>query len=173
MYGKDLTLTFEGEDKHTTYIGATLTAFIVFFILIYTSFQLETMFKRNRTTVNLKTIYEDLTQNYQNISLQDGGFDFALQLSKRGDPIYDETYFRYVVENTGSWWGPDANGIIKRFKVKDDLEMQPCTYYAGDQAEVTKLGIYQSFHCPKKKEYSIAGAFTSNYYRYIYIKIEK
>jgi len=98
IYARDLTLTFEGDDKHTTYVGATLTMGIMIFMLVYAFFQLETMFNKNRTTVNLKSTYQDLTQNYDNISLSDLGFDFALQLYSSGTIDYDESYYNYKVK---------------------------------------------------------------------------
>ena len=82
-----------GEDKHTTYVGATLTIFIISFMLIYSGFQLEVMFKRQKTTVNVKTSYQDLTKNFGNVSLYDEGFDFAFQIRSDGTYEYDETYF--------------------------------------------------------------------------------
>jgi hypothetical protein len=125
MYGKDLTLTFNGEDKHTTYVGATLTTVVLVLIGIYSAFQFETMIKREDTTVNIKSIFQDLTKNYENNTMSDFGFDFAMQLSIFGEAFYDETYYNYEVENINSWWAPDENGIIKRYKTSTDLQMQP------------------------------------------------
>jgi hypothetical protein len=173
IYSKDLTLTFEGEDKHTTYVGATLTTIIVVFMLVYSVFQLEVLFKKEQTTVNIKSIYEDLTKKYENYSLSDHGFDFALQVSKWGTPVYNESYFYYEVENINSWWAPDEDGVITRYKTSTDLNMQLCTYFNATDYDIKRLGIYQSFYCPKIKDYSIGGAFTSPNYRYLYIKINK
>lgn len=131
------------------------------------------MFKRQRTTVNIKSVYEDLTKHYDNYSLSDYGFDFAFQLSKFGTPVYDESYYYYEAENVNSWWAPDSNGIIKRFKTDTDLKMEPCTFYNASQEEVTRLGINQSYYCPKIKDYSVGGQFSSPNYRYLYIKILK
>lgn len=114
IYGKDLTLTLDGEDKHTTYMGATITTAVMVFIAIYATFQLESMFKRERTTVNIKSVYEDLNALYNNYSLSDFGFDFALQVSINGNPVYDERYYEYEVENVNSFWAPDKDGVIKR-----------------------------------------------------------
>lgn len=125
MYGKELTLTFMGEDKHNTIVGATLTMLIVIFISIYSSFQLETMINRKSTTVNIKSVYQDLTKHYDNYSLSDYGFDFAMQVSKFGTPVYDETYYNYEVENVNSWWAPNSAGIITRYKTSTDLQMSP------------------------------------------------
>ena len=173
MYGKDLTLTLDGEDRHTTYIGATLTTFILVFMIIYGGFQLEIMFKRERTTVNLKSIYEDLNIRYDNYSLSDFGFDFAFQVSKFGNAVYDETYYYYEVENVNSWWAPDENGIITRYTTSTDLEMAPCTFYNATQSKVDNLGISQSYYCPKIKDYSVGGQFSSPNYRYLYVKLLK
>ncbi len=92
IYARDLTLAFEGDDKHTTYSGATITTGIMTFIIIYSIVQLEVLFKRTRTTVNFKTVYEDLTKHYCNYSLNDYGFYFEMQLSKFGTPVYNERY---------------------------------------------------------------------------------
>ena len=143
------------------------------FMTVYAVFQLEVLINRTQTTINLKTTYEDLNKKYDNYSLSDQGFDFAFQLAKFGNPVYDETYFYYEAENVNSWWAPDANGIIKRYKTSHDLEIQKCTYYNASQDEVERLGIYQTFYCPKIKDYSIGGAFTSPNYRYLYIKVLK
>lgn len=83
------------------------------------------MIKRQKTTVNLKTTYIDLTRNYDNISLDDYGFDFAFKLTLNGDPIYDRSYFYYEVQNIYSWWAEDENGITKRYKITQDLQMGP------------------------------------------------
>ena len=99
------------------------------------------MFKRERTTVNVKTKYEDLTKIYPNVTLQDYGFDFAVQLSLYGTPIYDETYFSFELLNTVSWWGTTSAGLVKRYKIDHKMGIQPCEYFAGDQSEVERLGI--------------------------------
>ena len=173
MYGKTLTLTFDGEDTHYTIIGATITLMIVMFMLIYGIFQLETMFKKERTTINLKSTYTDLTRDYANVSLNDYGFDFALQLSLYGNPVYDESYFTYEVENVISWWAEDENGEVKRYKISHDLEMDRCDYYNAPPAEVERLGIDESFYCPRNKDYVIGGTFTAPIYSYLYIKLLK
>ena len=84
-----------------------------------------------------------------NFTLSDYGFDFAFELSKFGEAVYDETYYYYEVENVNSWWAPDENGIINRYKTSTDLEMAPCTFYNATQKEVENLGINQSYYCPK------------------------
>jgi hypothetical protein len=154
-------------------MGATITTVIMVFMLIYASFQLETMFKRERTTVNIKTVYEDLNTHYNNYSLDAFGFDFALQLSLFGEPVYDERYYGYEVENVNSFWAPDKNGIIKRAKTSKDLKMAPCKQFNASDAEVTRLGINQSYYCPQIKDYAIGGAFSSPNYRYLYVKVVK
>jgi len=146
IYGKHLTLTFEGEDTHYTFIGATFTISIMVFMLIYACYQLQTMVKKQRTTVNIKTTYDDLTKNYQNISIGEYGFDFALQMGRFNVPVYDETYFRFVAENVVSWWAPDENGIITRYKTSWDLNITKCDYYNAPKSEIERLGIDQTFY---------------------------
>jgi hypothetical protein len=173
IYGKPLTLTFDGEDTHYTYIGATVTFCIMVFILVYASFQIDVMVNRERTSVNIKTKYEDLTQIYPNISLEDHGFDFAVQLTLFGTPVYDPTYFNFELLRVVSWWGTDANGKVKRYKIDHNLQIGPCEYFAGPQDDVTRLGIYESFHCAKIKNYTIGGTFTAPVYSYLYFRLQK
>mmetsp|Transcript_33745 Transcript_33745/g.38860 ORF Transcript_33745/g.38860 Transcript_33745/m.38860 type:complete len:118 (+) Transcript_33745:148-501(+) len=116
------------------------------FVVIYSGFQLQTMFKRERTTVNLKSVYQDLTKEFKNVTMENYNFDFAFQLSINGIPAYDETVYSYKVYNVESWWAPDSNGIIRRFKINNDLKMGPCTKFLGNQVDVERLGINQSFY---------------------------
>ena len=173
IYARDLTLTFQGDDKHTTYVGATLTISIILFMLIYAAFQLEVMFKRQRTTVNVKNIHQDLTLNYDNISLYDLGFDFAVQLGSRGNYAYDETYFKLEIINVNSWWETNSDGVAKRFKTKNYLDLHTWTDFKGTPEEISRLGINTTYFWPKEKDFSIGGAFSSPNYRYVQINLYK
>lgn len=93
IYSKDLTLTFNGDDKHTTYVGATFSIFIMVYMMVYALIQVEVMFKRQRSTINVKSIYTDLTKNYENVSMSDNGFDFAMQFKSGSNYDFDLTYF--------------------------------------------------------------------------------
>ena len=74
------------------------------------------MFTRSNSKVNEKSIYVDLTQTYTNYTLENYGFDFAVQLTLNGVPVYDETYYGYKIYNVESWWAPDKNGVITRYR---------------------------------------------------------
>ncbi|CAI2381768.1 unnamed protein product [Moneuplotes crassus] len=173
IYAKDLTLTFEGEDKHTTYVGATLTTMILIFMIIYAGFQLETMFKRKQTTVNLKSVYQDLTKNYDNISLSDYGFDLALQLSSDGNTTYDESIYKFKVLNINSYWQTNSNGVATRIRQETELPLHICTDYNGTDDDISRLGINKTYWCPQKKDYSIGGSFQAPNYRYVEVQVFK
>ena len=167
LYGKNLTLTFEGEDQHHTYVGATLTTCIMIFLIVYGSFQLQTMFNRSNTKVNEKNIYVDLTTTYTNYTLQNYGFDFAVQLTLNGIPLYDETYFNYKILQVYSYWAPDKNGIITKFKINNNLIVGPWTNYQAEASEIKRLGINKSFYWASIKNYTISGSYAAPVYQYL------
>lgn len=146
VYAKDLTLTFNGEDKHTTYVGATMTIGIMIFMGVYALLQLEVMFKRERTTVNVKSAYEDLTLHYENYSLTDFGFDMAVQVSAWGEHEINTRKFNLEFINTNSWWETDSSGVARRFKEKNYMDLKICDDFNGSEEEIARLGINQTYY---------------------------
>lgn len=76
-----------------------------------------------------------------------------MQLTINNAPVYNESYYFYQAENVNSWWAPNANGIITRYKTETKLKMELCSFYNASDVEVKRLGITQTYYCPKVKEY--------------------
>ena len=81
--------------------------------------------------------------------------------------------FKVEVINVNSWWETDIDGISKRFKTKNYLDLHLCNSFNGTKEDIERVGISRQYYCSKEKDYTIGGAFNAPNFRYIQINLLK
>ncbi|CAI2359077.1 unnamed protein product [Moneuplotes crassus] len=181
MYGKDIVLTYDGEDKYRTHIGGIASIFVFGIVFTYIIYLVHVMLTKGDTTFIKTSLLNDLYENveFHSPSANSKGtghsqFDFAFKFTSSGqDYLNDPTAFSMSMSFVEQKWVTE-NGVAKIKRNYTDLEYEICGlehFDYDDISEIKRIGV-DTYYCPKG-DYSLGGSFYSPQYNYIEMKLRK
>ena len=166
MFGKEPQLYYKGEEKKTSYTGAS---FSLLFIAIYLGFFLYELIKLiNKSSL---TFYETSAylEEPPSIKINKDNFygGFALEHPITYDPIIDEriyypkAYFKKQKRNGQNW----------DFDIKE-LKLGPCKLENFGKYYQNKIvhNALDNLYCPELLEDTLMGHFSYDEYSYLYVE---
>ena len=174
MYGKDIVLTYEGDDKYRTHVGGLASIFVKGILVIYVTYLFYVMFTKGDSSVSVSTLINDVTKDVEILKPAKDGFDFAFSYTGSGvDYLIDPTYFKFTIQQVEQIWN-NGTGTSSTSRNKTDIPYAKCgnNFAHEDQDEVRSLGI-DDYYWPTTDEYSVAGTYYAQNFNYIEIKISK
>ena len=124
MYGKDIVLTYNGNDKYRTYIGGVASIFVGSIIIIYVIYLFYIMLYKHDTNVATNSAVEDIFTKVKVHQPAKKNFDFAISLVANGiDYIEDTSAFTFTMKQvTQEWNSTDEGASFTRDKTELSLE---------------------------------------------------
>ncbi|CAI2387840.1 unnamed protein product [Moneuplotes crassus] len=175
MYGKDISLTYDGDDKYRTYIGGVSSLFVGSIIITYVVYLFYIMFYKQDTSVATTGSINDIFNDVKVHKPAQNKFDFAISLVANGvDYIQDTTAFTVELNQVVQEW--DSTSQDASFtRTKTPLTFEKCgttNFNYDNVAEVQRIGI-DDFYCPTSDNYSVAGSFYAKSFHYLELKVKK
>jgi len=174
MYGKDIVLTYEGDDKYRTHVGGFASIVVKGVIITYIIYLFYVMLTKRDTSVSVSSLVNDVSKDVEILKPGKNGFDFAFSYTARGvDYLNDPTYFEFSMQQVEQVW-PNKIGASYPYRFQKDIPYAKWgdNFSHDDQDQVKRLGINE-FYWPTTDEYSVAGTFFSQNFNYIEIKLLK
>ena len=174
IYGKNIVLTYNGDDKYRTHIGGVTSLIVGAIILAYVGYLFHIMFNKNDTSFSTTSLLNDVITDNEILTPAEEGFDFAFTFKSNGiDYLADSTYFTFTMKQVKQQW-VNTTGSSTTKRTKDDVPFSICrdNFSYDDQSEVQRLGI-DNYYWPTIDDYSVAGTFYSPNFHYIEIKLNK
>ena len=174
MYGKNIVLTYKGDDKYRTHVGgfaSIVVGAVIFSYIIYLFF---VMLTKGNTNISVSSILNDVSNDVEILKPGKDKFDFAFSYTASGvDYLADSTYFSFSMRQVEQQW-VNLTGTSSLQRSKTDIPFEKCggNFSHDDQEEIIRLGI-DEYYCPTSDEYSVAGTFFSQQFNYIEIKLLK
>ena len=143
MYGKDIVLTYEGDDKYRTHVGGLASIFVKGILVIYVTYLFYVMFTKGDSSVSVSTLINDVTKDVEILKPAKDGFDFAFSYTGSGvDYLIDPTYFEFTIQQVEQVW-TNGTGTSSTSRNRTDIPYAKCgnNFAHGDQDEVRILGI--------------------------------
>jgi mRNA-degrading endonuclease RelE of RelBE toxin-antitoxin system len=175
MYGKDIVLTYKGDDKYRTHIGGFASIMVGVVILVYIVFLFQVMFTKGDTNYSKTSLYNDLVNNEEILHPAKDKFDFAFSFTASGvDYLSDPTYFSFEINQVEQTWTTSgATPTTNRVKTPISYTKWGYEYFNHDKlSDVSRLGI-NDYYWPTNDEYSVAGTFYSKVFNYIEVRLSK
>ncbi|CAI2358867.1 unnamed protein product [Moneuplotes crassus] len=182
MYGKDIVLTYDGDDKYRTHIGGVASIIVFGIVFSYIIYLIQLMFSKGDTTFIKTSLLNDLYENVEiHTPAKNGGkgtgysaFDFAFKFTADGkDYLTDSTAFSLSMNFVEQKWVTE-NGVAKIERNYTNIEYEICGlehFNYDDVQEIQRIGV-DTYYCPKG-DYSVAGSFYSPQYNYVEMKLRK
>ena len=175
MYGKNIQMTYNGNDKYRTYIGGVASIFVSLIIITYVIYLFYVMFKKQDTNVTTNSAVDDI---FDKVKIHQPGlldFDFALSFEANGiDYMQDLTAFKVEMNQVVQEWNSSStNASFNRTKTPIDFTLCGKTNFKyGNQNEVERIGV-DKYYCPNISNYTLAGTFYAKSFHYLEIKIRR
>ena len=102
LYGKQITMTYKGEDSFKTTYGGIISLFIKLILFTYAGVLFAVIINRGDTKKTLNTTVKDITNDPTKHYIGRGTFGFSVDLT---DPVtgnnllMDKTYFELSIQN--------------------------------------------------------------------------
>ncbi|CAI2385568.1 unnamed protein product [Moneuplotes crassus] len=184
IYGKNIVLTYNGEDKYTTLIGGVTSILVSLIILTYGTYLALLLINKDNTRFARASLLNDLYSNTDlhkpaahsyEIDTGHSQFDLAFKF-EAGDInlANDPSAFVLTINHVMQEWVTE-NGIRTTKRTYTNIEFQKCgsTHLNyKDLDEIYRLGI-DDYYCFKNKNYSIGGSYYSEKYSYLEMKLRK
>jgi hypothetical protein len=174
MYGKDIVLTYKGDDKYRTHLGGFASVLVGGVILAYIVYLFFIMFSKGDTNIARASIVNDISSEVEILKPAKDHFDFAVSYVDGSiDYLNDPTYFTFEI-NQVEQTRTTSGGTVTLNRARTSIPFAKCgdNFNHHDQSEVRQLGI-DSYYCPTSDNYSVAGTFFSNNFNYVEIKLLK
>eukprot|EP00347_Sterkiella_histriomuscorum_P021629 403333316 len=174
LYGKQVTLTYKGDDQFKTRIGASISFILLTSLIAFALYKGVILIQKSSSDIRKQTFYQNINKDYEVKVLN--GFDFAFLVNDANfNDIYDPTYFSIDISMVSRRWDQNENGD-GRVNKKDgtvNIGFEKCGMnglLTDDQESVEYVGIY-NYYCPTMKNYSLYGQFYSDKFRYVRIQV--
>ncbi|CAI2387803.1 unnamed protein product [Moneuplotes crassus] len=184
FYGKNIVLTYKGDDKYRTHIGGIASVVVGGIVLAYILLLVKVMIEKGNTSYVKSSLLNDILTNSevhypaQNDYEPDTGrsqFDFAFQFTSDGvDYLNDPTAFTFEMNLVEQEWVTES-GIPKTKRNYTSIDVEKCgdtNLNYDDLTEIKRLGI-DNYYCPIQSNFSVAGSFFSPKYHYIEMKLRR
>ena len=100
LYGKNISLSFEGEEKFKTYIGAVTSFFIGTTMIIYFVYLFIVLISKSNSSVSKTTLRKELSQDTEIQYLGQNNFMFGFSVDYNGyNLLQDPSYLTYIVQD--------------------------------------------------------------------------
>ncbi|CAI2383865.1 unnamed protein product [Moneuplotes crassus] len=177
IYGKPIVMTYDGADKFKTFMGAVISLLIMSTIFVYFLFGIRDVVSKSETSMSKNTIFTDLENDKEVHYIGEKGimFGFSIDDDNGGDLIQQPSYVSYSFKQVSQTYTKSSSGDSERERIKTTIENQFCgnnSFTDIPIESITRLGI-DKFHCPKYKNYTVAGNYYSERFDYIEIKFYK
>ena len=174
IYGKSISLTYNGDDKYKTHIGGIASIICCSIIISYVVYLFYIMFTKRKTNISSSFLYTDVTKDVEILKPGLEGFDFAFDFKAGGvDYLADESYFTFTLKQVEQVWvNNTGSATTNRTKVDIPYGLWNGNFSHPDQDEVYRYGINE-YYCPTSNEYSVAGTFFASNFNYIEFGLNK
>ncbi|CAI2386528.1 unnamed protein product [Moneuplotes crassus] len=175
MYGKNISLTYDGDDKYRTYIGGVSSIFVGSIIITYVVYLFYIMLYKHDTNISTTSSIDDIFNEVNIHKPGESKFDFAISFIANGvdymqDPTAFTIDFNQVIQE---WNSTSEDASFTRTKTPITLEKCGTTNFKfNNQAEVKRIGV-DEYYCPTISDYSVAGSFYAESFHYLELKIQK
>ena len=102
LYGKQITMTYKGEDSFKTTYGGVISLFIKLILFTYAGVLFAVIINRGDTKKTLNTTVKDITNDPTKHYIGRGTFGFAVEFQDptTGNNLFmDKTYFELSIQN--------------------------------------------------------------------------
>jgi len=121
MYGKDIVLTYEGDDKYRTHVGGFASIVVKGVIITYIIYLFYVMLTKRDTSVSVSSLVNDVSKDVEILKPGKNGFDFAFSYTARGvDYLNDPTYFEFSMQQVEQVW-PNKIGASYPYRFQKDI----------------------------------------------------
>jgi hypothetical protein len=105
MYGKDIVLTYKGDDKFRTHIGGVASIIVGVVILTYLAYLFQIMFTKADTKFSTSSLLNDVINDVDILQPAKETFDFAFDYSANGiDYLTEPSYFSFSLRQIKQKW---------------------------------------------------------------------
>ncbi|CDW90345.1 UNKNOWN [Stylonychia lemnae] len=169
MYGKQVSLTYKGQETYKSLIGAAASAIVYGVVFAFFFYRLATLITKGDTKVAKKSFYKDLDSGAsQSYNIGQMGFDFAFQLTGEYNQSIAQLEANQVIVSYNE-------STQKSNRIKLPLQIIDCgieNFRFKDQSKVSLYNI-NNFKCIKGKDYQIQGNYYSKDFKYVEIKTKR
>ena len=172
MYGKHIVMTYEGDEKFRTFVGAFVSTLIMSLLFIYFILQLKVLYSRSDTAMSKNTIFKELKDDTEIHKIGEKGIMFGMLIDYNGgDLLADPSYVTYKLRQVSQLY-VNSSGSITPQRTKTTINTTLCGTNSFDNVNaetIERLGV-DKYLCPDNLEYTIAGNYYSQRFDYIEIK---
>ena len=147
MYGKDIVLTYEGDDKYRTHVGGFASIVVKGVIITYIIYLFYVMFTKRDTSVSVSSLVNDVSKDVEILKPGQKGFDFAFSYTaSEVDYLNDPTYFEFSMRQVEQEW-LNTTGASSINRNKTGIPYEKCgeNFSHDDQDQVKRLGINEFY----------------------------
>ena len=133
LYGKNIMLTYEGNEKFKTHIGALISLWILMMVTTYLALQLRVMILKNNTSFSKNSLQKDLTNDNEVHYIGAGNIDLGFKIDYNGVNILtDSSYFTYSIKQVSQLY-IQQGGSYTYQRTKTNLAVDKWTVSSYDQ----------------------------------------
>ena len=169
LFGKNITLSYNGQDKYKSSWGGILSAILIMFLLGFFSYLLNQLITRSNPTISTATLQKDIKSSSEDLDLNN--FNFAFTYTANGtDYTLDKSVVNVrVLHYVQTWINTTTSKTIRTFSALE-YDKWNGAFDSISKTDASRIGI-NNYYWVKNSNYSIAGTYYSPTFKYINLQM--
>ena len=174
LYGKQITMTYKGDDSFKTTYGGIISLFIKIILLIQAGVLFAVIINKGDTKKDLNTTVKDISNDKTKHFIGQGTFAFAVDfqdLVTGANLLMDSTYFELSMQNVFVTRYPNSSITFTAREIPYDQCGQNFKFVT-DQNQYNRIGLAR-YACPTSTDYYISSDFFGDEFANLQIDVKK
>ena len=170
LFGKDITLSYDGHDKYKSSWGGILSVILIMLLLPFFSFLLYQLITRSNPTVSTATHQKDIKSSSEDLDLNK--FNFAFTYTANGtDYTLDKSVVDVrVLHYVQTWANTTTSNTVRTNKILE-YDKWNGAFDAINKNDASRIGINNYYWVKNISNYGISGTFYSPTFKYINLQV--
>ena len=170
LFGKDITLSYDGHDKYKSSWGGILSVILIMLLLAFFSFLLNQLVTRSNPTVSTATLQKDIKSNSEDLDLNNFNFAFTYS-ANNNDYTLDKSVVDVRVLLYVQKWANTTTSSTVRTNTILEYDKWNEAFDAINKNDASRIGINNYYWVKNISNYGVSGTFYSPTFKYINLQV--